>query len=320
MNESLKRTLTSRSRAGATDPLRSLLVPVDLSAIADRVVGRVCRLPLADDARITLLHVVPGSLPHPEQGRAQRDARQALAEEAKQLARSLPASVRVESVVAVGNAADEIAAHASSTRAELVLMGRGGGRAIRDVFLGSTAERVIRRGQLPILVVRQAPRHAYLRPAVALDTDSSSAPVLSLLLRVIPAPRPRIAVIHAYDVPYRGMIYPSLSDEDAEERRVALESTAAQKLDRALATALASAGARAEDGPAWKLVIRYGSPRLVISAAAKKAQADLLVLGTHGYTGIAHVLLGTVAGDVLREVPCDVLVVPPVPSRGTKKA
>lgn len=34
------------------------------------------------------------------------------------------------------------------------------------------------------------------------------------------------------------------------------------------------------------------------------------MLGTHGYSGVAHVLLGTVAGDVLREVACDVLVVP----------
>jgi nucleotide-binding universal stress UspA family protein len=37
----------------------------------------------------------------------------------------------------------------------------------------------------------------------------------------------------------------------------------------------------------------------------------LLVLGTRGYTGVAHILFGTVAGDVLRAVACDVLVVPP---------
>lgn len=48
----------------------------------------------------------------------------------------------------------------------------------------------------------------------------------------------------------------------------------------------------------------------MIEKVVKKADTDLLVLGTHGYSRVAHVLLGTVAGDVLREVACDVLVVP----------
>ncbi|NTX17898.1 universal stress protein, partial [Myxococcus sp. CA056] len=56
---------------------------------------------------------------------------------------------------------------------------------------------------------------------------------------------------------------------------------------------------------------RYGSPRTVIPDVVAKSRADLLLLGTHGRAGIAHALLGTVAGDVLRDVTCDVLVVPP---------
>lgn len=61
--------------------------------------------------------------------------------------------------------------------------------------------------------------------------------------------------------------------------------------------------------------IRPGRPRLVIEHAVKKADTDLLVLGTRGFTGVAHLFLGTVAGDVLRDVACDVLVVPPRPRR-----
>jgi nucleotide-binding universal stress UspA family protein len=53
----------------------------------------------------------------------------------------------------------------------------------------------------------------------------------------------------------------------------------------------------------------------VISKAVKKADTDLLVLGTHGYSGVAHMFLGSVAGDVLRDVTCDVLVVPPRPKK-----
>jgi nucleotide-binding universal stress UspA family protein len=64
------------------------------------------------------------------------------------------------------------------------------------------------------------------------------------------------------------------------------------------------------NAPSWKTHVQCGSARLVIEKVVEKADTDLLVLGTHGYSGVAHVLLGTVAGDELREVACDVLVVP----------
>ena len=51
--------------------------------------------------------------------------------------------------------------------------------------------------------------------------------------------------------------------------------------------------------------------RSVIKAAVKRIDADLLLLGTHAYAGMSRAFLGTVAGDVLRNVSCDVLVVPP---------
>jgi nucleotide-binding universal stress UspA family protein len=61
----------------------------------------------------------------------------------------------------------------------------------------------------------------------------------------------------------------------------------------------------------WRPHVRCGSARLVITKAVKRAETDLLVLGTSGHTGLAYVVLGSVAGDVLREVTCDVLIVPP---------
>ncbi|WP_437954956.1 universal stress protein [Sorangium sp. So ce119] len=298
---------------GEAERFRSLLVPVDLTAISDRVLGRVALLPLADGARVTLLHVVPGNLPPRAQDRAERDARSSLANEARHLAKALPRGVDVEPVVKIGSSAAEIAGCATSTGAELIVMGRGGGRALRDTFLGSTAERVIRRGQLPVLAVRLAPRAAYSRPAVALDLEQGSTDVLALMLRLIPTPRPRATVIHAFDTPYRGLAYPSLSEEDAEAWRSELERTATQQMAKLLAASLAQAKVRPAEAPPWKTHVRCGSPRRVIEKAVKKAESDLLVLGTHGYSGVAHVVLGTVAGDVLRQVACDVLVVPAGP-------
>ena len=54
--------------------------------------------------------------------------------------------------------------------------------------------------------------------------------------------------------------------------------------------------------------IKWGQPFLEIVNKAKKINADLIVMGTHGRTGLSHVLLGSVAEKVLRLAPCPVLV------------
>jgi nucleotide-binding universal stress UspA family protein len=315
MTESMKKRSVSKEQpeARATERFRSLLVPVDFTPISDRVLGRVALLPLADGARLTLLHIVPDDLPVRAQGRAERDARKMLTDEARHLAKSLPESARIDPMVKVGAAAAEIAACASSVKAELIVMGRGSSRVIRDAFLGSTAERVIRRGQLPVLAVRLAPRAAYSRPAVALSLDQAAPDVLALMLRLIPPPRPRVAVIHAVETPYQSIIYPSLSEEDAEEWRGEIEEEATRRIAELTAAALARANVWPGDAPHWKPHIQCDSARLVIRRAVKKADTDLLVLGTHTFSNVARVVLGTVAGDVLREVACDVLVVPGPP-------
>jgi nucleotide-binding universal stress UspA family protein len=55
--------------------------------------------------------------------------------------------------------------------------------------------------------------------------------------------------------------------------------------------------------------IRQGSPFLEIIRYAKEKNIDLIVLGTHGRSGLAHVMLGSVAERVVRIAPCPVLTV-----------
>jgi nucleotide-binding universal stress UspA family protein len=303
--------MTRNSDARTRFHFRALLVPVDLTPASDRILGRVALLPLAEGARVTLLHVVPSSLPAAAQRRAQRDAKKALAEEARHLARSLPANIDVVPMVTVGAAAFEIAARTAETRAEMIVMGRAGGGALRDTLLGSTAERVVRRTQRPVLVVRLPARGPYRRPALALDFDRAADAAVAQLLKVIPPPRPRVTLIHACDPPYHGLIYPSLSEDDAEDYRDRYRDEAVGELEKLLAAALSHAKVRPADAPAWTTHVRLGSPRNIIGKAIKQADSDLLALGTHGWSGLAHLFLGTVAGQVLRAVHCDVLVVPP---------
>jgi nucleotide-binding universal stress UspA family protein len=266
---------------------------------------------LADNARLTMLHVIPASLPARARRRAERNARQLLEAEAKELAPRLPVRVAFRCVVKAGTAAAEIARCGASVKAELIVMGRCGLRALRDVFLGSTAERVIRRGKLPVLAVRLRPRTPYRRPAIALDTDQAAHSSLALLLRVFPPPRPLVTVIHAFDGPYQGLAYLNLALEDAVEYQDEYRQEALQDIDQLLTSSLVRLKIAPGDAPLWRKHVRYGSPRAVIEKAVQQGDNDLLVLGTRGHSGVAHAFLGTLAGDVLRKVACDVLVVPP---------
>jgi nucleotide-binding universal stress UspA family protein len=294
---------------------RSVIAPLDLSPGSDRILGRLALLSLADDARVTLLHVVPGSLRPRERHGAERDAKKALADEARHLRTQLGKEVRIEAVVKVGAAAKEIAACAAHGKAELIVMGRAGRSPLRDAFLGSTAERVIRQARIPVLVVRLAARSAYRRPALALDLDQAAHEVVRFMLLVLSPPRPRVEIIHAIDAPYQGLVYRSLTEDEAEERKEELRSNATRELAKLLATALAKANVGAEEGRFCKTHVLHGSPRIVVEKVVKKSEADLLVLGTRGHSGVAYVLLGTVAGDLLRAARCDVLMVPPSHSK-----
>ena len=63
-------------------------------------------------------------------------------------------------------------------------------------------------------------------------------------------------------------------------------------------------------------VVVPGEPAGEIVALAERERADLIVLGTHGRSGLAHVLLGSVAESVLRRAHCPVLAVPHEGARG----
>jgi nucleotide-binding universal stress UspA family protein len=55
--------------------------------------------------------------------------------------------------------------------------------------------------------------------------------------------------------------------------------------------------------------VREGAPFYEIIRLAKEAEIDLIVIGTHGHTGLVHVLLGSVTEKVVRKAPCPVLTV-----------
>jgi nucleotide-binding universal stress UspA family protein len=308
-------TATERKEHDATDrngargvsrPLRSLLIPIDLTPAADRILARVAHLPLAGEARLTLLHVVPAKWSLAERSDAELVAAESMAEQVRVLRRSLPRCVGVELVVRAGSPANEITDCARDVRADLVVMGRGGRRVLRDALRGSTAECVVRRARVPVLVVRLPAHGTYHRPALAVDLQHPLHRLVGLMLRILPRPRAAIPVVHAFDVPYDGQ----LLSVDMESSKARWRAKVTRKLKRLLREALTRAKVPSGDEPSWASHARYGCPGVIVDEVTRTNETDLLVVGTRGHSGLDYMLWGTTAGQLLRNVACDVLVVP----------
>ena len=88
-----------------------------------------------------------------------------------------------------------------------------------------------------------------------------------------------------------------------EEQRRAAEEQFARMVEK-----------QASGGPRLRPMIKTGTASEVIAECARAERADLIILATHGRTGLAHMLMGSVAEKVVRTAPCPVLTV-----RGKKK-
>jgi nucleotide-binding universal stress UspA family protein len=108
-----------------------------------------------------------------------------------------------------------------------------------------------------------------------------------------------IFVISVVDLfPEQMAVAPALVEKMSEEVRGYLDK-AKQKVDET-------------DIPCETIVRMGGKPHEFIVQEAKEKEIDLIVMGTHGKSGIKRILLGSVAQNVLGQAPCPVLVVPNV--------
>ncbi len=96
----------------------------------------------------------------------------------------------------------------------------------------------------------------------------------------------------------------------------ALNTTSVPTLEKELRHGVAQrleelAVAEQGQGIEARAVMRSGIPFSEVIDTAKDEEVDLIVMSTHGYSGIKHLMLGSLAEKVVRSAPCPVLVVPP---------
>lgn len=205
--------------------------------------------------------------------------------------------------VVCGSPFAQIIRQARLVGADLVVIGRRGRRPIRRMLIGSTAARVVRYGDLPVLIVGNTPARGYERPMAAVDYDETTRRTLETLLRVVARPT-QVTLVQALDLAFSGFAAPAspVAEETTFRRTVRDEAV------RSARSLLARIPVR---DVAWQCVHRVGDPRNVILDEAAHRDADLLAIGTHARSGIARVLVGSVAEWVVENATCDVLVARP---------
>jgi nucleotide-binding universal stress UspA family protein len=253
---------------------------------------------------VSLVHVVGEGLPERFAGAVQDRAMAALRDAGEALRGAAAArgcgELEVECVLLSGSPHVEIVRHARARGAELIVLGRHGSRTMRDTVSGTTAERVVRKADLPVLLVAADPLEPYRRALVAVDLSDASRRAADLALALVARDASELRLLHAYHVAFEGW----LAEAAAREYRQVIAAEAERRL-AGFAELLAAAGV------AQSATVQEGDPRAAILREAVRGRAELVVLGTHGRSGVAHALLGSVAEWVMRCAPCDVAVTRP---------
>ena len=275
-----------------------ILMATDLSARSDRALERAVSIAREHKAPLSVLHVVDEDLPAAIAQTVQDAATKAIRDHLA----AIPGSAETETAVLVtlGRGFEAILSTAEAAGTDLIVLGLHREDAFKDRFLGTTVERVIRFGQRPVLLVKERAREPYRRILVGMDFSVCSRRAVELAMRM--RSDGELQLVHAYEVPFRAFLHGRDTQRDVGRMH---EGQMRQILEKEFAAF--SGREPHESSP--KLILRNGDVRQVLRDEAGRIKADLLVVGTHGRTGVSHALLGSVAEDILRNPPCDVLAV-----------
>jgi nucleotide-binding universal stress UspA family protein len=301
------------SLRGPVIELNNILAPIDFSPASRRGLAWAANVASRFHSRLHLLYVVePPSLP--EWGYAHlaiKDAK--LQRAAKKRLQEFPLECGIDPAlidsakVRSGDTELEICEAAIEEGIDLIAIASHGLGGLKHTFFGSTTEGVVRRAPCPVLTVRErgvataGRENPSLAPKrILVTTDFSEASKKAFPYAVSLARKFDASLLLVYVVPshlpgefsHMGVVF----DE------VKMLSKAREHLPQFR---------QAELDPHMQVdtLVLNGGPAHAICATAENQGADLVVISTHGHTGIKRFALGSVTENVVRHAPCPVLVV-----------
>ena len=164
-------------------------------------------------------------------------------------------------------------------------------------ILGHAAEHVVRYGHCPVLVARPSPAGKVL---AATDFSDPALPAVEAGAAEARRRKADLTIIHAIDLlPMMSPFYGEFLDMPPMDLGDQMRKLWQTRLDECVHHFKAEGGGLLRNGPAAQAIL----------IAASELPAQLLVVGTHGRTGLSRIALGSVAEAVVRAAPCSVLAV-----------
>jgi nucleotide-binding universal stress UspA family protein len=283
----------------------TILVPLDGSPLAERALPFAMRLAQATSARVVLTRVTPlfGPLGGDADLGTAIAAQVYLDEVAAKLAE---AGLSVESSTPTGEAASEIVDEARARAADVVVMATHGRSGAGRWLYGSVADAVLRHSPVPVILVppvatAEWPAAGPPRLLVTLDGSTESEAVLgpaAALSQTLGAELVLLQVVEWPPILYGDS--PDLVAFDPQELATESETYLRQVAQRL---------------PGARYRVEIGRPvPSIIDRVAVQEQAALIAMATHGRTGLARLVLGSVATGALRHATVPLLLVRPTMS------
>jgi nucleotide-binding universal stress UspA family protein len=202
-------------------------------------------------------------------------------------------------------AVEGILTKAGEQQVELVVLGAKGRSRLAGAVLGSISRAVALRSPVPVLLAR--PPRGGLRSVILATDGSPRAKEAAGFLARLPLPSgAKVWVVHVRR-PYE----PPASLAEYDQTFGAALAELRRQEEQAGQTVLASTPVQlGVSGSQVAQEVLVGDPGTELLRLAKDLQADLLVAGTRGVSGVDALLLGSVADRLLRDATCSVLLVP----------
>ncbi len=283
----------------------TVIVPLDGSDLAELAIPYAEAIARRSGAPIHLLRVVPTQ----REATAEEEARRYLETAAGQLVDG----ERVQISVRVGDPAEEIAEAAAEQAAPLIVMTTHGRSGLSRWWYGSVADKVVRSGAAPVFLLRSAevqPKgpeiHSILVPLDGSPYSEAALPYATEMARTFDAE------IHLVRVAETAQLYGMLGPGTMTPPATDTLNEIAQQLVRDAQEYLARVEERLRgEGLRVSSDTLEGIPGEQILAYERERAVDLVVMATHGRTGLSRVVFGSVAERVLKSGSEPVLMVHP---------
>jgi nucleotide-binding universal stress UspA family protein len=205
--------------------------------------------------------------------------------------------VRIETVCEEGEIYERIVDIAGAENYDLIVMGKKGLSLVERALVGSVTARVIGYSRQDVLVIPDGAKIAWKKLIVATDGSSYSEVAGRRAIEIAAQHNSEIIALSAVDVTVEFMI----RAQEVYEHTVANAKTFADSIKERAISANIRADSIVKDGEVFKVIID----------AAKEYQADMIVMGSLGRTGIKRLLMGSTAERVLGHASFPVLIVKP---------